>query len=55
MEEFTFKITLGNDAMQTFEDVAQALERVVARLRSGKEDGTIRDDNGNRVGSWTLE
>lgn len=55
MEEFTLKINLGNDAMQTPEDIAEALETIAARLRAGKEEGTIRDENGNRVGSWSLE
>lgn len=52
---FTLTIDLGNDAMRTAADVADALEAVAARVRA---DGlqahaqSIRDANGNRVGSW---
>ena len=54
MEDFELSIEMGNDAMQDAEDVASALERVVARLRAGSVQGTVVDDNGNRVGSWKL-
>ena len=40
--------------MQTSEDVAEALARVVDSLLAGVQSGTIRDINGNTVGSWNL-
>jgi hypothetical protein len=63
---FTLKIELGNDAMQTYDDIAAALRKVAARLNSGgntviDEDadlaitgGRIKDVNGNTVGEWSL-
>lgn len=55
--KFVLEINLGNEAMQTPETVAIALEEVVRVLRSGRFDGNdarpIRDINGNRIGEWT--
>jgi hypothetical protein len=59
METNTFKveIKLGNDAMQTPEDVADALEKVARELRQdgwrGFCTGGIRDINGNTVGHYS--
>ena len=53
-EEFTLKITLGNEAMQTREDIAQALKAVIQKLNSGRDGGYIMDENGNTVGEFTL-
>ena len=52
--EDTFKLTIrmGNEAMQTPEDVADALEEVVSTLRQGRVSGSVFDDNGNNVGTW---
>lgn len=60
IERFTLGITLGNDAMQTAEDIAAALESVAATLRdAGGFDefagGGIRDLNGDVVGSWMVD
>lgn len=59
---FMLAITLGNDAMQTGEDVADALRAVAAQL---EQHGTITEDdavqvgirdlNGNSVGTWKVE
>lgn len=51
-ETFTLKITLGNAAMRTPLDVADALRRAAAGVERGEESGTIRDVNGNTVGTW---
>jgi len=56
---FTLRIDLGDDAMQTTLDVADALEQVAARLRShggwsADESAPIKDVNGNTVGSWSV-
>jgi hypothetical protein len=53
--EFTLSITLGNDAMQTPQDVARALEYIVMRLHRGADMGNIKDINGNNVGSFEGE
>ena len=64
---FLLEIELGNDAMQTPADLARSLQVVVGELailalevhRSGPElrlvSSSIRDDNGNTVGSFRFE
>lgn len=47
---FTLRIELGNDAMQTAEDVAAALHNVAYRVEQHGGSVGIRDDNGNNVG-----
>jgi hypothetical protein len=59
VDEFTLTITLGNDAMQTGGDVAEALREVAGRIddrRGGlfEDSGRIRDANGNTVGEWRV-
>lgn len=54
-DEFTLTIKLGNDAMQTRRDIADALRAVVDKLESGALDGKIFDTNGNKVGSWEVK
>ena len=52
---FTLNIELGNAAMMSTEDVADALEILVDRLRYESEaSGVIRDYNGNKVGRWEV-
>jgi hypothetical protein len=53
-EKFTLSIELGNEAMQTGEDVARALREVAKKLDGGDDSGRIRDENGNTVGEWDL-
>ena len=54
MNEFTLRIKLGNDAMQTQEDVGEVLRAVANRLDyvMDRSNGEIRDYNGNKVGEW---
>lgn len=52
--KFTLEIELGNDAMQTSDDVAEALANVTNSLLDGLTSGAIRDANGNTVGKWNL-
>lgn len=51
---FTVTIDVGNDAMQTLEDIAGTLEGVAERLRMGESSGKVRDLNGNTVGRFTF-
>lgn len=54
--KFRLTITLGNDAMQTRDDVADALEKIAKRVRAMPCYGDTRpifDINGNSVGEWT--
>jgi hypothetical protein len=50
---FRIKIELGNDAMNSPEDVARALRKIADRLEREQWEITnpIRDENGNTVGS----
>jgi sulfur carrier protein ThiS len=51
---FQLQIKLGNEAMQTASDVADALRRVAERLdeRGFDAPSIVRDANGNLVGAW---
>lgn len=63
---FKIEIALGNAAMKTGNDVAAALDEAARYLRAhwgdhtmgtspdGQEPRGIRDENGNRVGSWEV-
>jgi hypothetical protein len=62
-QDFKLTIALGNNAMQTAEDVAGALRGLadhVAQIGEyvdfgGYRDaGKVRDENGNAVGTWKL-
>lgn len=53
--KFNVEIIMGNAAMETAEQVADALEDISVRVRmAGITDkhGIIMDENGNRVGTW---
>ena len=56
MNKFEINIDLGNEAMETAEDVARALETVATRLRRQGDffAGIIHDLNGNSVGEFGL-
>jgi hypothetical protein len=44
---------MGNDAMQSRDDVALALKQLARRTDFDRNDeGKIRDANGNTVGEW---
>ena len=56
MKRFKLEIRLGNDAMQTMDDIAGALERVaVGNIHDGRDTGRIFDYNGNTVGTWSIK
>ena len=50
--KFTLSITLGNEAMETADDIATALEMVAGRLHDCCTAGSIYDTNGNKVGQF---
>jgi hypothetical protein len=50
--KFTLTISLGNEAMETADDIAIALEMVAGSLRDGWVTGSVTDVNGNKVGSF---
>ena len=56
---FVLTIQLGNDAMQTGEDVARALRETATLIDYGgvfsiPDGGRIYDENGNTIGSWEV-
>jgi hypothetical protein len=52
---FELYINLGNDSMQSLDDIAEALKSVQSQLRQGKEAGKIYDSNGNSTGSYIIK
>jgi hypothetical protein len=52
LDRFTLTIDLGNDAMQSHTDIADALRNVIAALYRGQTQGKVRDANGNTVGDY---
>ena len=52
---FRLEIMLGNDAVQTSEDIAEILQRVSRQVSIDDQTDTIRDVNGNFVGRWTFD
>ena len=60
--KFILTIKLGNDAMQTEIDVANALRNVAAKVETNGTPETtcaydykIKDENGNSVGTYTFD
>ena len=50
----TVLMGMGNEAMQTAEEVAAALRKVADRIENGARSGLVMDENGNSVGSWSV-
>ena len=58
--KFTLEIEMGNDAMQSYADIAVAVNRIFTDFRRRTEDveddaGRIYDYNGNKVGTWSID
>jgi len=52
---FHLHINMGNPAMKTIEDIAEALERVAKEIRRDQAvNSAILDRNGNHVGEFGL-
>lgn len=52
--KLTIEIKIGNDAMRTPHDLAEAVLRASQGIRAGRGSGKIYDDNGNVVGFWEI-
>ena len=52
--KFVLEIKMGNDAMQWPRDVAEAIAGALPKIADpgAVSEGSIRDENGNTVGSW---
>ena len=60
MAQFTMTIEMGNAAMRTYADIAQATRRIFADFANRPEllqddTGRIYDVNGNKVGTWSAD
>ena len=59
--KFVLTIDIGNDAMQTGDDVADAVRQVSRNLAANidtfrpDDTGRVFDANGNTVGGWSIE
>src|SRR3954451_2314377 len=53
-DSFELNIAMGNAAMSSADDVADALVKIAQRLRSGETEGKVQDGNGNTAGEWEL-
>jgi len=56
-KKFVVEIELGNAAMQTRDDVRNAIHEALDKPgrhdpMDGYDRGTVRDLNGNKVGTW---
>lgn len=65
-DRFVLEIELGNEAMQTWSDIADALRYIADSIPFSElgvrnvaprntEQGAVWDGNGNRVGRWSTE
>lgn len=55
---FVLKITLGNDAMKSADDIAEALRNAALRISyigDCSTFGVVHDLNGNTVGGWEIQ
>ncbi len=48
------RISLGNEAMQTACNVAQALRDTAGKIEEGNTIGIVVDQNGNVVGNYKI-
>lgn len=53
--EFKLEISLGNDAMQNERHVGEAVMGVGEAVKNGRMAGSVRDVNGNTVGTYWFE
>jgi hypothetical protein len=58
--KFSLEIEMGNEAMQSYADIAQAVRRIFADFANRPEllqddSGRIYDANGNKVGTWSAD
>ncbi len=49
-DKFWLELEIGNEAMCSFRNVADALRVVAERVEDGAEKGPVKDLNGNTVG-----
>lgn len=52
--DLTLVIHLGNDAMRTPDDLAEALHQAAAKVQAGYGTSQIRDTNGQYVGTYEI-
>jgi hypothetical protein len=52
--QFRLRIYLGNAEMESLDHIATALEETAKKLKSGRDEGIIKDINGNKVGEFFI-
>lgn len=52
MTTFYVEITMDNEAMQDESDIRCALRNIIRKLYNHETSGSVRDDNGNKVGEF---
>ena len=52
MSKLTIQIATDNDACQEAHDVAMIVSGIAGRISAGESRGSVKDYNGNTVGSF---
>lgn len=55
MTTFRCDITMDNAAFEDGVELPELLRKVAGDVEFGNQDGSIRDSNGNRVGTWQID
>ena len=62
MQDISFKLKMDtdnaayqNNGLSNTDELAEVLEEITTKLKQGNKYGSIRDLNGNTVGSWEAE
>jgi hypothetical protein len=54
-DQFTLTLELGNEAMQTLDDIADTLRELADKLSTSYDtEGKVRDANGNTIGTFVV-
>jgi hypothetical protein len=54
MTTFSLSIKMGNETMQSEDDISKALFQVAQKIKTGFAFGIIMDLNGNKVGEYSI-
>ena len=51
---FKMSVTMDNAAFESPEELPEIIRRVADRVADGETAGSVRDSNGNTVGTWRV-
>ncbi len=54
MFNFTMSVKCDSTTENVQEEMIRILERVTGRIAAGKDEGSVSDINGNKLGKWDL-